>query len=196
MKRVSGHPRPPSVEALVYRGCPCQNPPVSHRVQDDCACGWCVSCHLVSACERVCELVLCDGVPHCKTVILQTNCDSCALWNVGTLTSFSIHTLCFFISTHLFLMSRDADDTGSVTENSWSQCPTSHCHQSSYYNQMEVLCGFFMGGSPADAQLLLHVTRDLNALLYSQVSEESRESDAKLLHRWQSRCKAAALYLP
>ena len=26
----------------------------------------------VSACERVCELVLCDGVPHCEKVILQT----------------------------------------------------------------------------------------------------------------------------
>ena len=89
VERVSGHPRPPSVEALVYRGCPCWDPPVCHRVHDDsvaerqpCACGWCVSCHLVSDFERVCELVLCDGVPHCKTVILQTNCDSCVLWHV------------------------------------------------------------------------------------------------------------------
>ena len=30
---VSGHPRPSSVEALVYRGCPCRDPPVCHRVQ-------------------------------------------------------------------------------------------------------------------------------------------------------------------
>ena len=93
VKRVLGHPRPPSVEALVYRRCPCRAPPVCHRVQDDsvaerqpCACGWCVSCHLVSACERVCEHVLCDGVSHCKTVILQTKCASCVLWNVGILT--------------------------------------------------------------------------------------------------------------
>ena len=28
VERVSGHPRPPSVEALVYRGCPCRDPPV------------------------------------------------------------------------------------------------------------------------------------------------------------------------
>ena len=41
---------------------------------------------LSPACERVCELVLSDGVPHCKTVILQTHCDSSILWNVGTLT--------------------------------------------------------------------------------------------------------------
>ena len=34
---TSGHPRPPSVEALVYRGCPCPDPPVCHRVQDDSA---------------------------------------------------------------------------------------------------------------------------------------------------------------
>ena len=32
---VSGHPRPSSVEAPVYRGCPCRAPPVCHRVQDD-----------------------------------------------------------------------------------------------------------------------------------------------------------------
>ena len=32
---VSGHPRPSSVEALLYRGCPCRDPPVCHRVQDD-----------------------------------------------------------------------------------------------------------------------------------------------------------------
>ena len=76
----------------VYRGCPCQDP-LCHSVQDDsaaerqpCACGWCVSCHRVSACERVCELVLCDGVPHCKTVIVQTNCGSCVLWNGRILT--------------------------------------------------------------------------------------------------------------
>ena len=35
VKLVVGHPRPPSVEALVYRGCPCRDPPVCHRVQDD-----------------------------------------------------------------------------------------------------------------------------------------------------------------
>ena len=77
----------------MYRGCPCPDPPVCHRVQDDsvakrqpCAYCWCVSCQIVSACERVCELVLCDGVPHCQMVILQTNCDSCVLWHVGTLT--------------------------------------------------------------------------------------------------------------
>ena len=50
------------------------------------ACGWCVPCHLVSACERVCELVLCHGVLHRETVILQTNCDSCVVWHVGILT--------------------------------------------------------------------------------------------------------------
>ena len=32
---VSGHLRPSSVEALVYGGCPCQDPPVCHRVQSD-----------------------------------------------------------------------------------------------------------------------------------------------------------------
>ena len=32
---VSGHPRPSSAEALVYCGCPCQDPPVCHRVQSD-----------------------------------------------------------------------------------------------------------------------------------------------------------------
>ena len=32
---VSGHLRPSSVEALVYRGCPCRDPPVCHRVQGD-----------------------------------------------------------------------------------------------------------------------------------------------------------------
>ena len=75
MKRVLGHPRPPSVEALVYRGCPCRDPPVGHRVQDDsvaerqpCACGCCVSCHLVADFEHVCELVLYDGVLHRETV--------------------------------------------------------------------------------------------------------------------------------
>ena len=91
MKLVVGHPRPPSVEeALVYRGCPCWDPPVCHSVQDDsvaerqpCACGWCVSRHLISACERVCELVVCDGVSHREMVILQTKCDSRVLWHVG-----------------------------------------------------------------------------------------------------------------
>ena len=29
---LSGHPRPSSAEALVYRGCPCRDPPVGHRV--------------------------------------------------------------------------------------------------------------------------------------------------------------------
>ena len=32
---VSGHPQPSSFEALVYRGCPCRDPPVCHRVQGD-----------------------------------------------------------------------------------------------------------------------------------------------------------------
>ena len=32
---VVGHPRPSSVEALVYRGCLCRDPPVCRRVQDD-----------------------------------------------------------------------------------------------------------------------------------------------------------------
>ena len=93
MERVSGHPRPPSVEALVYRGCPCRDPPVCHRVQDDSVaerqrseCGWCVCFHLVSACERFCELVLCDGVLHRETKIFLTNCDSRVLWHVGILT--------------------------------------------------------------------------------------------------------------
>ena len=87
-----GHPRPLSVKALVYRGCPCRDPPVCHRVQEDpaaerqpCACGWCVSCHLVSACERVCELA----------VIPQTNCDSRVLWNVGILTILLDDKRCF-----------------------------------------------------------------------------------------------------
>ena len=87
------HPRPPSVVALVYRACPCRDQRVCHRVQGDsvakrqpCACDWCVSCHLVS----VCGLVLCDRVPHCKTVILQTSCDSCVLWHVGILTQRAI----------------------------------------------------------------------------------------------------------
>ena len=64
-----------------------------HRVQGDsvaerqpCACGWCVSCRLVSACERVCELVLCDGVPHCETCNSPNDCDTCVLWHVGILT--------------------------------------------------------------------------------------------------------------
>ena len=35
VRRLSGHPRPSSVEALVYRGCPCRDPPVCHRVQGD-----------------------------------------------------------------------------------------------------------------------------------------------------------------
>ena len=35
MEFTSGHPRPSSVEALVYHGCPCRDPPVFHRVQDD-----------------------------------------------------------------------------------------------------------------------------------------------------------------
>ena len=77
----------------MYRGCPRQDPPVCHRVQDDsvaerqpCACGWCVSCHLVSAFDGVGELLLCDGVLHCVTLILQTNCDSCVMWHVGILT--------------------------------------------------------------------------------------------------------------
>ena len=90
---VVGHPRPPSVEALVYCGCPCRDPPVCLRVQDDSvterqprACGWCVSCHRVSACDSVCKLLLCDGVLHRETVILQTNCDSRVLWHVGILT--------------------------------------------------------------------------------------------------------------
>ena len=93
VKLVVGHPRPPSVEALVYRGCPCRDSPVCHRVQggsvaerQPCAGGWCVSCRLVSACERVCELVLCDGVPHCETCHSPNNCDTCVLWHVGTLT--------------------------------------------------------------------------------------------------------------
>ena len=51
-----------------------------------CARGWCVSCHLVSDFERVCELVLCDGVLHRETVSLQTNCDSRVQWHVGILT--------------------------------------------------------------------------------------------------------------
>ena len=93
VERVPGHPRPPSVEALVYRGCPCWDPPVCHRVQDDSVaerqrseCGWCVCFHLVSACERFCELVLCDGVLHRETKIYLTNCDSRVLWHVGILT--------------------------------------------------------------------------------------------------------------
>ena len=76
--------QPPSVEALVYRGV--SLPGVCHRVQDDsvaerqpCACGWCVSCHLVSACERVRKLVLCDGVLHRETAILNH-----VLWHVAT----------------------------------------------------------------------------------------------------------------
>ncbi len=32
---VTSGPRPSSMEALVYRGCPCRDPPVCHRVQDD-----------------------------------------------------------------------------------------------------------------------------------------------------------------
>ena len=35
MELVLGHPQPSSVEALVYRGCPCWAPPVCHRDQDD-----------------------------------------------------------------------------------------------------------------------------------------------------------------
>ena len=45
-----------------------------------CACVCCVSCHVVSACERVCELVLCDGVPHCATCNSPEDCDTCVLF--------------------------------------------------------------------------------------------------------------------
>ena len=64
-----------------------------NRVQDDSVaerqrseCGWCVCFHLVSACERFCELVLCDGVLHRETKIFLTNCHSRVLWHVGILT--------------------------------------------------------------------------------------------------------------
>ena len=40
----------------------------------------------VSACERVCELVLCDGVPHCEKSNFPNDCDTCLLWLVGMLT--------------------------------------------------------------------------------------------------------------
>ena len=62
VKLVAGHPRPPSVEALVYRGCRCQDHQCATKFRmtvaerQPCACGWCVSCHLVSACERFVSL--------------------------------------------------------------------------------------------------------------------------------------------
>ena len=94
MKLVAGDARPSSVEALVYLGCPCRDPPVCHRVQDDSVANRQpfsvivgTSPVMLSRLANVfVSFVLCDGVPHCKIIILQTNFNSCVLWHLRILT--------------------------------------------------------------------------------------------------------------
>ena len=93
MKRVLGHPRPLSVEAQVYRGCPCRN----HQSATESRMTLWQSANpvrAVGACPVILSplanvfvsLSLCDGVLHRETVILQTNCVSRVLWHIGMLT--------------------------------------------------------------------------------------------------------------